>query len=148
LTLNDIADEVRALERLDLEGLRAEWRRRWGAPPKLRSRELMAHAATYRLQAEVMGDLPAPTRRRMAELARRFGADRSYRPVAGPKLTAGCSLIREWGGVRHEVRVLEEGFSYQGLRFTSLSKLAQHITGAKRSGVLFFGLKEKAGAGP
>jgi hypothetical protein len=28
--------EVRALERLDLEGVRAAWRARYGAPPKLR----------------------------------------------------------------------------------------------------------------
>ena len=32
-----ITQEVRALERLDLEGLRADWRRRYGAPPRLRS---------------------------------------------------------------------------------------------------------------
>ena len=146
MTPNTIAEEVQALERLDLQGLRAEWRRRWGAPPKLRSRELLAHAAAYRLQAAAFGDLPAPTRRRIAELARRFGADRSYRPVAGPNLTVGCSLIRQWGGVRHEVKVTQTGFSYQGNPFSSLSKVAQHITGAKRSGVLFFGLKDKAGS--
>ena len=140
-----MAEEVKALERLDLQGLRAEWRRRWGAPPKLRSRELLAHAATYRLQAEALGDLPAPMRRRIAELGRRFGADRSYRPIAGPKLTAGCSLVREWGGARHEVKVLDDGFSYQGARFSSLSSVAEHITGAKRSGVLFFGLKAREG---
>jgi hypothetical protein len=142
--IGDIDQEVQALARLDLKGLRAEWRVRWGEPPKLRSRELMAYAAAYRLQAEAFDDLPAPTRRRMAELARKFAADRSYRPAPGPKLTAGCSLIREWGGARHEVKVLDEGFSYLGKRFSSLSSVAQHITGAKRSGVLFFGLKEKA----
>ena len=147
MTPADLAEEVQALERLDLQGLRTEWGRRWGAPPKLRSRELLAYAATYRLQAEASGDLPAPTRRRIAELGRRFAADRSYRPVPGPKLTPGCSLIREWGGVRHEVSVLEDGFGYQGQRFTSLSEVAQHITGAKRSGPLFFGLKDKPGAG-
>jgi hypothetical protein len=142
-----IAAEVQALERLDLEGLRAEWRRRWGAPPKLRSRELLAHAAAYRLQAGALGDLAAPTRRRLAELGRRFASDRSYRPLPGPGLTPGCSLIREWGGVRHEVWVTETGFSYQGKAFASLSKLAEHITGTKRSGLLFFGLKGQQGRG-
>jgi hypothetical protein len=138
-----MAEEIQALERLDLQALRAEWRRRWGAPPKRRSRELLGHAAAYKLQADAFGDLPATTGRRMAEMARRFGADRSYRPVPGPRLTPGCSLIREWGGVRHEVKVTDDAFSYQGARFSSLSKVAQHITGAKRSGVLFFGLKDK-----
>ena len=141
MTAKTVAEEVQALERLDLEGLRTQWRRRWGAAPKLRSRELMAHAAAFRLQAEAFGDLPAPTRRRIAELGRRFAEDRAFKPVVGPTLTPGCSLIREWGGVRHEVRVTETGFIYQGLPFSSLSAVAQHITGVKRSGVLFFGLK-------
>ena len=140
-----IETEVQAVEVLDLQTLRAEWRRRWGAPPKLRSRELLAHAFAYRLQAEAFGDLPAPLKRRVAELARRFKVDRSYRPAPGPNVTPGCSLVREWGGVRHEVKVIEGGFSYQGATYASLSRLAEHITGAKRSGVLFFGLKAKEG---
>jgi hypothetical protein len=139
---DSLAEQVRALEGLDLEGLRSTWQARWGAPPKLRSRELLAHAFAYKLQAEAFGDLPAPMKRRLAELARRFNADRSFRPAPGPNLTPGCSLVREWGGVRHEVKVVDGGFSYQGETFSSLSKLAEHITGAKRSGVLFFGLKD------
>jgi hypothetical protein len=143
----DVAEEVRALQRLDLEGLRAEWRRRWGDPPKLRSRELMAYAAAYRLQAEAHGDIAPETRRRASDLARRFAADRNYQPTPGPSLTPGCSLVREWGGARHEVKVLADGFSYQGHSFSSLSAVAAHITGTKRSGVLFFGLKGKGAEG-
>jgi hypothetical protein len=145
MTARTISQHVEALEALDLDGLRSEWRRRWGDPPVLRSRELMSHAAAHRLQVEAFGDLDAPTRRRLAELGRRFGEDRSFRPTPGPQLTPGCSLIREWGGARHEVKVLEEGFSYDGQTFASLSRIAEHITGAKRSGVLFFGLKTKEG---
>ncbi len=135
------AQEVQALQRLDLEGLRQAWRNRWGDPPKLRSRELMLYAAAYRLQAEAFGDMTADTRKRLADLARRFTADRNYQPTSGPSLSPGCSLVREWGGARHEVKVLTDGFSYQGQRFASLSAIAVHITGTKRSGVLFFGLK-------
>ena len=36
-----VAAEVRALTELGLEPLRIEWARRWGAPPKLRSPELL-----------------------------------------------------------------------------------------------------------
>jgi hypothetical protein len=142
LTLDE---ELKALEGLDLEDLRLAWRRLWGPPPKLRSRELLAHAFAYKLQTAVFGELPAPLRRRMAELARRFAADPAYRPTPGPALSPGCSLVREWGGVRHEVKVLEDGFGYQDKTYASLSALAEHITGAKRSGVLFFGLKPKEG---
>ncbi len=145
MTAKTVSQQVQALEALDLTGLRSEWRRRWGDPPALRSRELMVHAAAHRLQVEAFGDLDAPTRRRLAELGRRFTDDRSFRPTPGPQLTPGCSLIREWGGARHEVKVLEEGFTYNGQAFSSLSRIAGHITGAKRSGVLFFGLKAKEG---
>jgi hypothetical protein len=138
----DVDQEVQALERLDLEALRAAWRSRWGEPPKYRARELMAYALAHRLQAETFGDLPAPTRRKLAELGRRFQENPRFQPTPGPNLTPGCSLLREWGGVRHEVVVLERGFAYAGQRFLSLSRVAQHITGVKRSGVLFFGLKQ------
>lgn len=148
MSTESLERELCALDALSLESLRAEWRRRWRAPPKLRSRELLAHAFAYRLQAEAAGGLPAPTARRLAELARRFRADRAYRPTTIPVLTAGCSLVREWGGVRHEVKVVDDGFRYRGELFASLSKLAEHITGAKRSGVLFFGLKTKEGSRP
>lgn len=61
----------------------------------------------------------------------------------GPALKSGSSLIKEWRGVRHEVRVLEDGFSYQGERLGSLSEAAQRITGTKWNGHVFFGLKAR-----
>ena len=138
-------DEIQALARLDLAGLRSTWRERWRSePPTLRSRSLMSHAFAYKLQAAAEGDLDSATRRRLNDLGRRFADDRSYRPTSGPALAIGCTLVREWGGFRHEVKVVEGGFAYQGETHPSLSGLAQHITGAKRSGQLFFGLKAKA----
>jgi hypothetical protein len=139
-----IAQEVRVLAALDLEGLRAEWRRRWDqAPPQLRTRELLALALAYRIQTRQHGDLPGSMKRRIAELGRRFADDRDFRPTPGPDLKTGSSLIKEWRGVRHEVRVTSDGFSYRGERFGSLSEVAQHITGTKWNGRLFFGLTER-----
>ena len=37
-----ILEEVRALARLDLKGLREAWRQRYGTPPRLRSADLLA----------------------------------------------------------------------------------------------------------
>jgi hypothetical protein len=125
--------------------LRKLWVERLGQPPpQLRTRELLSLALAYRIQAEAHGGLPGDTKRRLAELERRFSADRSYRPAPPPRLKPGCSLIREWRGVRHEVRVLKEGFSYQGEGFGSLSQVAHRITGTKWNGLVFFGLKARA----
>jgi hypothetical protein len=40
------------------------------------------------------------------------------------------------------VKVLESGFEYQGEGYRSLTAIAMAITGTKRSGPLFFGLRE------
>ena len=100
----------------------------------------------YRLQIESHGDVPSPMRRRMAEHAERFAADRAYSPAPTLALKPGSSLVREWGGARHEVAVTEEGFSYQGRVFGSLSQVAGHITGTKWNGPVFFGLKPRGKA--
>lgn len=139
-----ISEEVRALSLLALEALRAEWRRRWGEPPRFRSRELLARAMAHKIQAAAFGDLAAPMRRKATDYADRFSADRKFTPVAGPHLAPGASLIRERGGVRHEVAVTADGFAYQGQTFGSLSQVAHRITGTKWNGHVFFGLKPRS----
>lgn len=148
MTAERVTREVGTLQRLDLEGLREEWRRRWGPPPSLRSRDLMARAMAYRVQAAAMGDLPATLRRRMSDYAARFRADRAFSPTPGPALQPGSTLIREWHGVRHEVTVTETGFVYDGEAFRSLSQVARKITGVKWNGPVFFAVKARAGKRP
>jgi Protein of unknown function (DUF2924) len=57
---------------------------------------------------------------------------------------AGAVLIRKWGGVDHQVTVLEKGVLFRGERHRSLSEVARVITGSRWSGPLFFGLKAQA----
>ena len=78
---------VLALEALDLEGLRAAWRQRWGLPPRLRSIQLLRHLMAWRIQAEALGgldkgDQAAAARHRCAE-ARLVAAART---AAGPRV--------------------------------------------------------------
>ncbi|MGZ3365413.1 MAG: DUF2924 domain-containing protein, partial [Caulobacteraceae bacterium] len=132
------------LPRMTLRELREAWALCLGGdPPRLRTRELLALSLGYRLQARREGDVSATIRRRLSELERRFAEDRRYSPQGTPVLKPGSSLVREWRGVRHEVRVLENGFSYRGERLSSLSEAAQKITGTKWNGLVFFGLKER-----
>ena len=55
-------------------------------------------------------------------------------------------LIREWGGTRYEVTMVENGVMFRGKRYRSLSQVARMITGSQWSGPLFFGLKAPAKA--
>src|SRR6185437_6945692 len=128
-TQADIVAEVQALERLDLEGLRAAWRERWGAPPKLRSVELLRHLIAWRIQAAAFGGLDADTKGRLRAPAR--GPEAHLRP--------GQRLAREWKGRRHEVEIAEGGYLYQGQTYASLSEVARTITGVRWNGPRFFG---------
>jgi Protein of unknown function (DUF2924) len=49
--------------------------------------------------------------------------------------------MRQWHGCIYEVLVLDDGFSWQGTRYRSLSAVARTITRTAWSGPLFFGLK-------
>jgi hypothetical protein len=128
-----IAEEVRALERLDLEGLRTEWRRRYGAPPKLRSPELIGLMLAWRIQAAAFGGLDVMTRRRLRQGR---GA-----PARGDHLGLGARIFREWRGVEYSVETVDGGYRWQGATYRSLSAVAQAITGVKRNGPKFFGLR-------
>ena len=128
-----ITAEVARLEALDLEGLRAVWKTRYGPPPKLRSPRLLRLNLAWRIQAEAFGGLDAETKRRL----RRGGAGAS----AADRLQPGVRLTREWKGVPHEVVVEEGGFRYDGRIWKSLSEIARHISGSRWNGPRFFGLR-------
>ena len=130
-----ITQEVRALEALDLHGLREQWRRRYGEPPKMRSRELLARLLAWRIQADAFGGLDAAT-------IRLLRSDRVPSPTRS--LTPGTRLARDWQGRRHEVDVLGKGFRYNGADYHSLSAVARAITGTHWNGLRFFGLREPA----
>ena len=128
--------EVRALERLDLEGLRSAWRERYGPAPRVRSRELLGLMLAWRIQSEAFGGLDAATRRK---LKAGTASGRSRIDVA-----PGTVLTREWKGVPETVRRTETGYDWRGRTYKSLTAVARAISGGPRSGPLFFGLKETA----
>ena len=70
------------------------------------------------------------------------------KPERDPRLPAvGTTMTRKYKGKELSVGVLEDGFSYEGQTFRSLSGLAKHIVGYGISGPVFFQLdKPKAPA--
>lgn len=128
-----ITREVAPLAGLDLKGLRAAWRARYGAPPPLRSVELLRLMLAWRIQAEAHGGLDRETRRRL----KRRGA---LEPE-GLSLGVGARLRREWQGRLVEVEVEPSGFRWQGTLYPSLSAAATAIAGTRWNGPRFFGLR-------
>jgi len=129
-------EEVQALERLDLDGLRAFWRERYGPPPGLRSRELLGLMLAWRIQAEALGGLDPAARRRLKR--------KGPLEAEGLHLGVGARIRREWRGDVVEVEVAESGFRYNGRLYRSLSAAATAIAGVKWNGPRFFGLRGKA----
>lgn len=52
----------------------------------------------------------------------------------------GTTIIKNYKGVRLEVKVLDKGFEFRGKRFATLSAIAKEITGAHWNGYSFFGI--------
>lgn len=132
---SDSTGDMAPIANMDLAGLREEWARRYGAPPPLRSADLLRLLLAWRLQAGGAGGLDAATRRLLARKG----------PVAaeGLDLGAGARLVRDWNGVRHEVIVEAAGFRWEGQLFPSLSAAATAIAGTRWNGPRFFGLRRK-----
>jgi hypothetical protein len=130
-----IAMEVRALEVLDLQELRDEWRKRYGDPPRMRSRELLARLLAWKIQADAFGGLDAVTMRKLKS---------DQLPLPKPSLPLGATIRRDWQGRRYEVEVVEGAFRFAGNEYRSLSEVARVITGTRWNGLRFFGLRENS----
>jgi hypothetical protein len=127
---------------IDIAELRQQWRSLYKtqAPPNL-SRELLVRAVAYRMQELVQGRLRSEPRRQLLRIAQQFKQTGEATIRARPQLKPGTRLMREWQGRTYEVLVLDGGFSWEGMRYRSLSAIARKITGTAWSGPLFFGLK-------
>lgn len=161
----DLTDELTQLEALGLDDLRVRYRQlhRKAAPAHL-PRWLLVRIVAYRMQAMALGDLDPETirilERAARDQARAMSAENqngvpsgAKRSRAGPlangvaavpyRLRPGTQLVREHGGELHRVIVLDNGFSWNGSVFSSLSEIARKITGTNWNGPAFFGLRSR-----
>ena len=142
-----LTGEFAALQSLNVEQLKARWRTLYQTEAPIRfSRDLLLRAVAYRLQERALGGLKPATRRLFQRVAADAHARRPLKLKPLRRLEAGAVLIREWGGVKYKVVVLENGFSFRSQRYGSLSAVARQITGSHWSGPLFFGLKNRTKA--
>ena len=136
----ELSQKIAALTALTTQQLRAEWRRLYRSHPPRLSRDLLVRTLAYHLQEISYGGLSKATQRKLAILTKEFDAKGSIVSDANPRIRPGSRLMREWRGRTHTIVVTEDGFDYAGKSYSSLSKIAQEITGAHWSGPRFFGL--------
>lgn len=161
-----IAEEVAAMTRMPPRELQEKYAEVFGEQPRSRNKQWLLKRIAWRLQANEEGDLSQRARQRAMELANdadlrlmaprlpRASQDGQGRTVtlparfSGPMRLppAGTILTRPYKGRLIQVKVLPDGFEYEGEVYRSLSAVTTEITGARWNGYHFFGLTKQGGA--
>jgi Protein of unknown function (DUF2924) len=139
----DLSRMLEALPTLSPAELRSEWRRLYRSQPPRLSRDLLIRSIAYRIQELRYGGLSKATRRKLAALVNAPQSEGEIARETAQKISRGTRLVREWNGSTHTVTVKEEGFTYAGRSYRSLTAIAREITGAHWSGPRFFGLARR-----
>lgn len=131
--------ELAALATMSPAQLREKWVSTLGEDMPNLPDSMVRRVLAHQLQERVLGGLPVHAQR-MLEIVAEGGSDLPEPPI---QLKPGSRLLREWNGKLHTVMVEEDGYRFNGRRFSSLSHVAREITGAHWSGPRFFGLKHR-----
>ena len=145
----DIMRRLAALERGSTAELKKEWRQLFGKGSPPFSRTYLQSRLAYRIQELAYGGLKTETVARLEAMGEKLdGGNITLRRIRadGGRPIAGTQLLREYRGVEHAVKVLADGFEYEGRPYRSLSAIARAITGTRWNGWTFFGLRTRGGA--
>lgn len=164
MTLN-IEQEVTAMERMTVNQLREKYEEVFGEPTNGRHKQWLIKRIAWRMQANAEGGLSERARRRAMELANEADLRvtiprvkkekvatqvvQVHAPEGLPKSTQllpGMLLQRVYKGETIRVKVLENGFEYQGERYKSLTAVTRVVTGKHWNGPHFFGLRKNGGS--
>jgi hypothetical protein len=140
-----LAQELKDLETRGDDELKDCWSSLYGTkPPQKIHRSLLIAVVAHRMQENALGALKSSVRRHLMQAANNPATPRPSPLYPSPRPRAGTVLVRDWGGVTHQAKVLEDGILFRSKRYKSLSEIARVITGSRWSGPLFFGLKSAA----
>jgi len=157
------------LARMRPHELQQLYRKMFGADLPSWNSEQARRRIAWHVQAEKEGALPESARLHALAIAReaglriraRTGANAGTRDRAVQHATVtgivsdhdsrlpmpGSVIVKEYRGRNILVQVVDDGFEYDGRRFTSLSAIAKEITGTKWNRLLFFGLAKGSARG-
>jgi len=142
-------ERINSLRSMTVGQLREKYRDVFGEETKSGNKDWLWRRVAWRIQELEYGGLPERAKRRAAELANEAdirvrvpkdafaGHSGEERKKAAP---TGSVLTRKYKGRTYSVRVLENGFEYDGRIFKSLSAVARDITGSHWNGNLFFNI--------
>jgi hypothetical protein len=154
---------IEGLRKQKTKALKARYRELFGEESRSSNQAHLFRRIAWRLQAQAEGDLSQRACDRAAELAvdvdlRRRPPHKFWRQLADagteaesrrPRRDArlpdaGTILERQYQGKSVCMKVLTDGFEYDGKQYESLSSIASSVTGTRWNGFSFFRLKSKA----
>ena len=164
-----LATDFQRLARMEIAELRQVHRDVFGADHPMPNAEHLRRKIAWHIQANAEGDLPESARQYALEIARDVAlrvraCSNVVRRQSGVPLDQtvtvavvplhdsrlpmpGSLLVKEFRSQTIVVKVLDDGFEFDGRRFASLSAIAKEITGTKWNGFLFFGLTKEGSLG-
>jgi Protein of unknown function (DUF2924) len=151
--------EVAQMQRMTVGELQQKFAEVHREMPRSRNRQWMIKRIAWRMQSNEEGGLSERALRRAMELANdadlRLTAPRKRNDSASSEIVTaptapldrrlpmpGTLITRKYKGETIQVKILPNGFEYQGERYKSLSAIAKAITGAHWNGFHFFGLNK------
>ncbi len=102
-------------------------------------KDQLYHKIAYRLQELSIGGLDIETKNKLDVLAK--GKAIAKQSKQSGNFLTGTKICREYKGIMHQVEVIENGFQYNGQKWSSLSAIATKITGTKWNGPKFFHMR-------
>lgn len=143
-----LAARVLALQNMNAEQLRQKWLQLYGKPAPELDKRILRQRLAVRIQELVLGGMTDKAKERLKDANRHKEHEQKTLKRRIVKPPPGTVLTKEYNGESHRVVVTPEGFEYRGETYSSLSKIANLITGSYWSGPLFFGLRgDKNGKG-
>lgn len=133
-----------SITQLSLPELRQKWAECWGmAPHVLIGRTMLEKSLEFKLRELETGGLAPEQQARLDQLIKNYKRNPRCFDDNEPEIKPGTRLVRMHKGARHVVFVLAKGYEYKNAKYSSLSEIASRITGCRRNGWAFFGLKRK-----
>lgn len=145
----DISGQIEALKTTGTAQLLAQYKELFGNKMAPGNRTFLNRQLAYRIQEQVMGGIAPAAKDRIQELIQTYDPINKIAVKTNSGKTAtgrdgrlpmpGSFITRTYKGKRLEVKVLENGFEYQGALYKNLSAVAKAVTGDHWNGFLFFG---------
>ena len=157
--MDSVWREIERLREAPMAEVRVRYREVFQEEPRSRHRAHLFRLLAWRLQAVAQGGLSEAARQRAQEIANEadmrrlpprgfMDSNQTVAPVTGRSAwrldrripRPGTVLSREHHGNAITVKVLVNGFEYEGRHYGSLSAIATEVTGTRWNGLAFFGL--------